>query len=288
MLFGGYDAAAVTKPMISCPICNAHKTDRFCEKNGFSIFRCAACGHGFVFPRPAFEAVTAANAQETAASSLGAVDVKSTLARHDVSSLCSRIAKATPVRGRSLDVGAGDGAFSVGLAEIGFRPHLIDLDSRTELTAKTLSGGTFARETFEGLSDRGPYGCVLMSQVLEHALDPMAWLRQCEEILMPGGVLAVALPNFGGIYRLLGSRDPYLIPPVHVNFFTPTSMRIAAGAAGLEVVRLESDSHIGARRADGKVGGKRAVLSAAMTALAPIIDPMAKGIILWAFLLKRR
>jgi hypothetical protein len=63
-------------------------------------------------------------------------------------------------------------------------------------------------------------------------------------------------------------------------------MRRAAAAAGFDIVRIASDSTVYARRGDGRIGVKRALLSATMLALAPIVDPPARGIILLAFLRK--
>lgn len=66
------------------------------------------------------------------------------------------------------------------------------------------------------------YDAILMSQVLEHALDPGEWLSKAHKMLRPGGCLVVAVPQFKGIYGLLGVRDPYITPPEHLNFFHET------------------------------------------------------------------
>src|SRR5205814_10170100 len=88
------------------------------------------------------------------------------------------------------------------------------------------------------------FSVIVMSQVLEHALDPLDGLGRAGELLAEDGVLAVAVPNFAGPYQLLGSRDPFLTPPMHLNFFTPRSMRLAMESAGLRVVKLASRSEI--------------------------------------------
>ena len=66
-----------------------------------------------------------------------------------------------------------------------------------------------------------------MSHVLEHSLQPLDWLKHAWKLLSDDGILAIALPNFGGVYRFLGERDPWIIPPVHLQFFTPRSLRQA-------------------------------------------------------------
>lgn len=279
--------------MPACPVCHAPHCPLFCTKRttppgssqafDWPIHRCPVCRHGFVFPRPSLEDVTRYNAEASFESPLPPPTLEAVRARRDVTDFTRAVARYAKLKGRSLDVGSGDGSFSVGVAQVGFTPHMIDLDPRGAGATAVVSGASFAVETFEGLRDRGPYALIVMSQVLEHALDPMDWLRRAHDLLLPGGMLAIALPNFGGIYRLLGARDPYLIPPVHVNFFTPASMRHALTTAGLTPTRIDSDSHMTPRRWDGKIGAKRLALSLTMKLAAPLLDPFARGIILRAF-----
>lgn len=275
-----------------CPLCQHPNTrlysNRHRKGDRWPIYRCEApnCRHGFVHPRPTWDQVTAENADETARSEFATPDPATVARRPEIMRLMSIIRRHAPLPGRSLDVGSGDGTFSVALSLIGYTPHLIDLDPRGGLVTSKLPGATFATETFEALSDKGPYALILMSQVLEHAVDPLAWLQHAHSLLLPGGALVIALPNFGGIYRLLGHRDPYLIPPVHVNFFTPGSMRIALQQTGFRLALLDSDSNMGARRGDGRIGFKRAILSLSMRLAAPLLDPLARGIILHAIAIK--
>lgn len=245
----------------------------------WTIWRCdnRACRHGFVWPRPGLTELTDVNQAESVASDLGLPTPTSAMSRRDVRitvELVTRV-RGKAKGGRMLDVGAGDGSFSAGLSTAGYRAHMIDLDQRCGRAVETVPGASFALETFEGLSDRGPYELILMSQVLEHALDPADWLGRARGLLAPGGMVVVLLPNFGGIYRLLGSRDPYLIPPVHVNFFTPGSLERAMVSAGLVVRSMDSDSWIG-----GGGGMAKRVAAGLVSVVRGVVDPRAMGIIL--------
>ena len=45
-------------------------------------------------------------------------------------------------------------------------------------------------------------------------------------MLGQNGLMVVSTPNYSGILaRLLGSRDPYMTPPEHLNFFTYKGMQ---------------------------------------------------------------
>jgi 2-polyprenyl-3-methyl-5-hydroxy-6-metoxy-1,4-benzoquinol methylase len=100
--------------------------------------------------------------------------------------------------------------------------------------------------SFESYCERTSkaYDAILMSQVLEHALDPAEWLSNAFQILRPGGYLIVAVPQFKGIYRFLGLGDPYIIPPEHLSFFTRRSLRLLASRMGFDVVRVTGYSRV--------------------------------------------
>lgn len=103
------------------------------------------------------------------------------------------------------------------------------------------------------------YTGIVMSQVLEHAAESRASLRKAAQLLAPGGVLGVALPNFHSLFRLLlDHKDPYVTPPAHLNYFTQESLRRMATAEGLRIVNVVTVSRlrpgIVSRRLPGALG----------------------------------
>ena len=66
------------------------------------------------------------------------------------------------------------------------------------------------------------FSAVLMSQILEHVCDINQWIIKAHDILADDGVLAIALPNFGSVFRrVMQEKSPYITPPEHLNFFNP-------------------------------------------------------------------
>lgn len=266
----------------ACPICHAESppyTEKTAYGSTWRIRKCGGCGFGFVANRPTLDRLKEIYATD-AHLAWDPPTPESHARRRDAARLVGQVRKLAPARGRSLDVGCGDGAFSFHLARRGFRPTMIDLDPRAEAAAAVVPGSAFRRCALEELDDPGPYDAVVMSQVLEHALDPLDWLRRAAGLLAPGGVLAVAVPNFAGVYRLLGRRDPFLIPPVHLNYFGPASMRRAFAAAGLAVARMASSSRV----ALGHRPSRRTRLArGAWNRLSAVLDFTPRGIILETF-----
>ncbi len=273
-------------PTCPCPICAADSKP-FCTKHAagkdWHIAKCRNCGHGFVVNRPTLADLTVANESESTNHALSGMNHPDYAAHKDAQLFAGFVRAsltATPSSARVLDVGCGNGAFSYPFWKMGYVPLLTDLDSRAAGATGVMTGATFARITFEDLTDAAGFDAIIMSQVLEHALDPMAWLKKSATLLRPNGRLLVALPNFGGIYRLLGAKDPYLIPPVHVNFFTPKSMRLALAAAGLKVFKMRSVSGLSPYRGDGSTSPARYAFAKTMNILRMALDPTTQGICL--------
>jgi hypothetical protein len=80
-----------------------------------------------------------------------------------------------------------------------------------------------------------------MSQILEHVSDVNSWMRNAWGLLKRGGTIAIALPNFNSMFRLvLGRRDPYIIPPEHLNFFSTGNLKALLSKHGFKVIREEN------------------------------------------------
>ena len=62
--------------------------------------------------------------------------------------------------------------------------------------------------------------------MLEHLLDPRRTLRACAELLAPGGILFLYVPNFDSASRLLmGANAHFIWPTHHLNYYTPETVR---------------------------------------------------------------
>lgn len=79
-----------------------------------------------------------------------------------------------------------------------------------------------------------PKGNIVLMLTLEHILDPETWLR--EEVLPHlDGRLIVVVPNeFNPLQKALGTT--HFISPVHLNYFTPKTLRGLLERLGLTVV----------------------------------------------------
>jgi 2-polyprenyl-3-methyl-5-hydroxy-6-metoxy-1,4-benzoquinol methylase len=145
-------------------------------------------------------------------------------------------------RGRLLDVGAAGGAFVAEAVAAGFEASGIEpvpsfaRAAREQLGLDVRDGGIE-----EAALGEGDYDAITLWHVLEHVPNPLQQLSRLARALDTGGTLAVEVPNAGSAVAIhTGSMWTSLEPTVHVNQFTPDSLRDALRRAGLELRDLRT------------------------------------------------
>lgn len=243
-----------------------------------------------VLNRPSVELLDSIYAS-TGPDPYASVSAASLEADADARELATWISRHGAPLGPMLDVGCGGGAFSYHLAKLGYGPaFMLDPDPRAGRGASCVPDSRFMAGRFEDAAIKPSFLTVIvMSQVLEHALDPQAWLGRASLLLKPGGMLVVALPNFAGVYRLLGPRDPFLIPPQHLNYFTADSLSRMLENADFQVRRITSRSRITLQAPGRRLSASQRVMRSAWNNLAaPLLNMGTRGVMLWAIAERRR
>lgn len=275
-----------------CPVCGGAPAS-FTQKSGYQIMRCGSCRYGFVNPVPDEASIIAfytglgghARVDEPGAARDGAT-MADVLAREqaypnstvDAAALTAGLASMT--RGQLLDVGCGYGFFAKAAMEAGFDVTALELsDHERGIAAEMAPGARLVSSSFEAFEADGPFDAVLMSQVLEHAREPRAWLAKAHGLVREGGAIAVALPNFAALSAdLMGARDPYLIPPAHLNYFTPRSLAHLLEQTGWAPERRTTVSRFPARTFTRRLGsGVGGVAHRLVSTGLPVLDRMGKG-----------
>jgi SAM-dependent methyltransferase len=203
------------------------------------IVRCPACTHMQLDRFPTDAELDAAYAE---AASEDYVEEEAGQ-RHSFAGVLERIERYAPARGALLDVGCWVGFLLAAARErgwnetIGIEPSAfasayardrLGLDVRTEeLLTADLPGGHF--------------DALVMGDVLEHLTRANAALGRAAELLAPGGVLALELPDAGSrVARLLGPRW-WSVVPTHVHYFTRHSAETILRRHGYEPLYLATD-----------------------------------------------
>ena len=148
-------------------------------------------------------------------------------------------------RGRVLDVGCGDGGLLQSFARNGWEAVGVDPSANAV-------GGARARgiEAHQGtLADvpleEGSFDAILFQHSLEHIPGPVDALERAAKLLAPGGMLAVAVPNWSCWQRgLYGDRWVHLDVPRHQQHFSTVALRRAAERVGLQPIEWGTESNV--------------------------------------------
>jgi 2-polyprenyl-3-methyl-5-hydroxy-6-metoxy-1,4-benzoquinol methylase len=144
--------------------------------------------------------------------------------------------------GRLLDVGAAGGAFVAeaalaGFDAIGIEPVPSFARAAREELGVDVRDGSIEDSELSACS----YEVATLWHVLEHLRAPVDQLRRLAQALSEGGTLAIEVPNAASaVAAHTGASWASLEPKVHVNQFTPFSLRIALERAGFEILDLRT------------------------------------------------
>lgn len=147
---------------------------------------------------------------------------------------------------QALDIGSGFGFYTQALRKLGYRTVSINPGEYENEVFKNLNGDEPLAVMFENYQPSGQFGIVMMSQVLEHLLEPDHAISKVAGLLASGGVLACAVPNYNSfLVKLLGTNDnACLWVPEHVNFFSENGLKALVERNGFRVVKMEQITRI--------------------------------------------
>ncbi|NND44906.1 MAG: class I SAM-dependent methyltransferase, partial [Xanthomonadales bacterium] len=139
-----------------------------------------------------------------------------------------------------LDVGAGYGFLLAELARRGVAETVgVELSRHdARFGREQLGVNVIDRPLSEASLESTRFDLVTAFEVIEHTSRPIAFLRELEAYVRPGGYLLIATDNFDGrAARALGAALPKWIPYSHISHFTPATLaRAVRQVPGLEVV----------------------------------------------------
>lgn len=103
---------------------------------------------------------------------------------------------------------------------------------RDELNQKAAEVGrkSYGLNIIEGdflnLPKTGKYDVIIMRMVLEHMRSPSAVFRHLNEIIKPGGIIYITIPNFKGMEMKIFKKYCYALQvPCHLYHYTLDSLK---------------------------------------------------------------
>ncbi|MDQ3334612.1 MAG: class I SAM-dependent methyltransferase [Myxococcota bacterium] len=147
-------------------------------------------------------------------------------------------------QGRVLDIGCGNGARYLDILKgVGWTTHGLDA-SLAAAEAASAKGhimriGSAEDDHYEPAS----MDVVTMWHALEHTHSPKRALAAAFRVLAPGGILTLAVPNYGSLQaKLQGGMWSGVEVPRHLYQFTRATLRAYLEEAGFRITRLATRS----------------------------------------------
>jgi 2-polyprenyl-3-methyl-5-hydroxy-6-metoxy-1,4-benzoquinol methylase len=213
-----------------CPLCSKQAAFYF-GKFSDMYYRCS-CGFVFIWPRPSDEYLQELYRKHGEEYWTDERMVKFTLSpsnkRREIT-FVRRFASS----GTLLDIGCSTGSFVRAARDAGFVAEGVDISAPA--VACGVKCGLPLR-CLDVLNDSIPvkFDIVTMWATLEHLPEPKRHLKRAKELLKPGGLLFVSVPNYSGIsQKIIGKWDRY-VGTDHLNYFTPAVLRSTVEHAGMD------------------------------------------------------
>jgi SAM-dependent methyltransferase len=224
-----------TSETSGCLVCGDVRARQRFVQRGYPVHRCAGCGLEFVAPIPSAAELAAYYDQGYAVP----LERYAAAGKRNAARI-AELERWCPARGRLLEVGASYG-HSLALArDRGWEVTGVELSPAASEHARSHLGLTvFNCDLADAPLDSGSLDAVVMWHVLEHVRNPREQLKRLAELLKPGGILGLRVPNiesFGA--RAAGQWWPWMCPPAHLWFFSAATLPRLVGACGFEVVEV--------------------------------------------------
>jgi SAM-dependent methyltransferase len=229
---GASPAAACTLCGVAAPPVHLARVVDYLTGDAFAVRRCGGCGMASTDPQPA----SMDQYYPRAYRQYGALTVRvlRLLYGWKVRGWARRLRRG----GRVLEIGCGDGWMLRALRNRGWRAVGSERSLDACRSAATANGVPVFVGELDALSVSRHFDAVVLFQVLEHLPEPLETLCRASDLLAPGGVMVVAVPNFASWQAIVfGPSWFHLDLPRHRHHFTPETLARSFEQAGLRVVR---------------------------------------------------
>jgi SAM-dependent methyltransferase len=247
-----------------CDVCQGNQAVLYLEKAGYRIFQCQHCGFLYVHPRPGREVLkefyqnpeyfqgiarmpSPAREDEnesragrpchifTGADDYGYADYSAERERIE-SDAAGRLAviERLSERGKLLDLGCAAGFFLKAAIDRGWSVEGVEISGEAARSAAALLGQRVYSSVSAASFPPESFDVVTLWEYIEHVPDPREDLRQVNQLLKPGGLVALSTPN-AGTQRVKRHPERWreFKPPEHLSFFSVHTLQRLLRECGL-------------------------------------------------------
>lgn len=235
----------VWEDVSTCPVCDSSAREPFLTRMGLDIYRCTSCTHRYLSPRIKFEAAEKIYMDDKTASDIYTQPLQVEIDEIKYQYGLDLVEQLSPSsKNKIMDLGCGAGVYLKMAARNGWKQCVgVDINQRYSEIYSAADGIQFINSSFERLDPKklgNDYDVISMWSVLEHLYDKHATLATLKEMLRPGGLLFILVPNVESLAtRLMRERSP-TFNWKHVSHFSPKSLKTIMKRHGLECIFHET------------------------------------------------
>lgn len=142
-------------------------------------------------------------------------------------------------RGRLLDIGCNEGRTLKNYARNGFQAEGFELNETAAAVARE-AGFTVFTGRLDEVTPKAAYDVAVLSNVLEHALDPEAMLLSVRRLLKPDGQVWISCPNSQSWLRpVFGRAWINWHVPFHITHFSLEMLKALLQETGFHIVEMK-------------------------------------------------
>jgi SAM-dependent methyltransferase len=205
---------------------------RLDREHEFALVRCGGCRHVYVNPRldPSInDDIYARYWRSPEPAKVGTSEYGGYVCRQ-------LAAQRTP--GELLDFGCGWGSVLSAARNAGWHATGIEVDERKVAFCREQGLEAVYGDLLAQPFPAAQFDAAIAEQVFEHLYRPVDYLRELHRVLKPGGVLYIAVPNFGSLEAKLKRARWDLVHPVsHVRYFDRASLANMGQQCGFDVLK---------------------------------------------------
>lgn len=237
--------------------------DRYGETVG-AVVRCLDCGHSSLAETPSEAALAAAYSDAA-----DPVSVDEEAGQLETAQRALSWIESVVSRGPLLDIGCWTGSFVAAAAAAGWPASGVEPSTWAVERARERGLDVEVGDLTSPGATAGSLRAVVMCDVIEHLLDVRGAMRTAADLLEPGGALYLTTPDAGGrLARAMGSRW-WSVLPMHVQYFTRSSMTRLLTDTGFDLVGVKSHPKVfTARYYADRLGGYSAGLARTANAVS--------------------
>jgi SAM-dependent methyltransferase len=232
--------AEISRPRV-CPLCSADRPRQLFVKEGFPHNRCTECGMTYVAPVLREERLHSHYLGEDSYTRVLMNEVQMEMDRRKFNYGLDLIESFVPGKGRLLDVGCGPGVFLEVARDRGWQVEGLEFNAWCVERVRRLGIPVFDSPLEKADLSPGAYQCITLWTVLEHIVEPRAFLESIRRLVSPDGVILVLVPNVDSLaIRVLHEKAVTFSGDSHVNHFGPATLARLLELSGFGVVDCET------------------------------------------------